>query len=152
MADTKNILSAIVSTGSKISDISIKNAQLIFLKDTQQIALDFDNKRVFYNQIVILNTENERQSLLAPINGLFYFVIDTAVFWTYKNGWKQITAPPKDILFIDVELPEFGSENMIYINKKSLSISIWNKETGQYTTVADKTKSITKNEILDLFK
>ena len=152
MADVKNILSAIVSTGSKIPDLSIKNAQLIFLKDTQQIALDYDNKRVFYNQIVTFKNEDERKQLLAPVNGLFYFVINTAILYTYQNKWIQITTPPENIVFTGAEYPEFGIENTVYINKNSHLISIWDEETDEYIIVADKTKSITEHELLDLFK
>ena len=96
MADTeKAILSVVETTASRLPDLSIKNGQLIFVKDSQKIALDIDGKRTFYNQTVVLQTETERTSLLAPITGLFYFVIETAILWTYQTeGWIQITTPP----------------------------------------------------------
>ena len=96
MADVqKTILSVVETTASRLPDLSIKNGQLIFVKDSQKIALDIDDKRTFYNQTVVLQTETERTSLLAPITGLFYFVIETAILWTYQTeGWIQITTPP----------------------------------------------------------
>lgn len=99
MADTeKAILSVVETTASRLPDLSIKNGQLIFVKDSQKIALDIDDKRTFYNQTVVLQTETERTSLLAPITGLFYFVIETAILWTYQTeGWIQITTPPASV-------------------------------------------------------
>lgn len=99
MADTeKVILSVVETTASRLPDLSIKNGRLIFVKDSQKIALDIDGKRTFYNQTVVLQTETERTSLLAPITGLFYFVIETAILWTYQaEGWIQITTPPASV-------------------------------------------------------
>lgn len=58
MAETiRPILSAIGTVASKLPDLSIKNGQLIFIQDSQKIALDFNDKRVFYNQVVILQKE-----------------------------------------------------------------------------------------------
>ena len=99
MADTeKVILSVVETTASRLPSLSIKNGQLIFVKDASKIVLDIDGKRTFYNQTVVLQTESERMSLLAPIVGLFYFVIETTVLWTYQTGgWIQITLPPTSI-------------------------------------------------------
>ena len=78
MADEslKAVMSVVVTTASKLTDLAIKNGQLIFINDNKRIALDFNGKRVFYNQIVVLQTESERTGLLAPIQELFYFVVD----------------------------------------------------------------------------
>ena len=45
----------------------------------------------------MLQTDSERTSLLAPISGLFYFVKDTNILWTYQSEWKQITVSPESI-------------------------------------------------------
>ena len=99
MADTeKVILSVVETTASRLPSLSIKNGQLIFVKDASKIALDIDGKRTFYNQTVVLQTESERISLLAPIVGLFYFVIETTILWAYQTeGWIQITTPVNEI-------------------------------------------------------
>lgn len=153
MADTINepILSAIATTASKLPDIAIKNGQLIFVQDKQKIALDFGNKRKFYNQIIMLETESERQSLLAPVSGLFYFVMGTAVLWTYQDDWIQITIPPKEIIFIGTTLPELGKENVLYVDKSSKNISIWDEESQSYIVVAEKMDEITNEDIDKLF-
>lgn len=152
MADTNKILSVIATTGSKIQDLTIKNGQLIFIQDKQRIALDFNDKRVFYNQINILNTDNDRQSLLAPIDGLFYFVIETAILWTYNNSeWIKITINSEDVVFIGDIFPQSGNEKTLYVDKVNKNISIWNKESESYDIIANKTDSITELDINNLF-
>ena len=67
MAVSKPILSAIATMGSRLPDLTIKDGQLLFIQDLHRIALDFDGKRIFYNQIIELQTDQDRLSLLAPI-------------------------------------------------------------------------------------
>lgn len=152
MADSLNpIMSVVATTASRLPDLSIKNGQLIFIKDSQKVALDFNDKRTFYNQIVVLQTEHERTSLLAPISGLFYFVIENAVLWLYEQSWIQVTTPPEDIVFIGTSLPELGNSKTVYINKTDRQISVWDDEFENYTVVADTTDSISNDDILKLF-
>lgn len=98
MADltTTPILSVCTTIGSKVSDMAVKDGQLIFVRDKHRIALDFDGKRTFYEQIIELPTEAARSSILAPVESSYYFVLDTGVLWTYRNDWIQVTTPPKD--------------------------------------------------------
>lgn len=153
MADTttKAILSACATVGSKLSDLAIKNGQLVFVQDKHRIALDFNDKRVFYNQIEEISTEAERASMLAPVNGIYYFVIDSAVLWTYQNKWIQITTPPEDVVFIGVELPVMGSNKTLYVDITG-GISIWDDVAQEYTVVADKCGSISAADITALFE
>lgn len=154
MADitTKPIMSLIATSSSKIRDLVIKDAQLIFIQDLGRIAFDFKGKRVFYNQIVELETDAERLALNSPLSG-YYFVIDEAVLWFYKDGWIQITEKPQEVIFVGVELPTLGQANKIYANTTngSENISVWNEELGSYVVVADKTQEVTDNDILSLF-
>ena len=153
MADTTNtnpVLKLIATTSSKVRDLVIKNGQLIFLYDKGRIAFDYKGTRVFYNQIVELETEAERKALESPLDG-YYFIIGTGVLWSYKAGWIQITGKPDGIEFIDVELPELGQENKLYVNKTEQEISVWDEETNQYIKVANYTMDATEEDILDLF-
>lgn len=154
MADTiskESILSVCATTSSKVKDLPIKDGQLIFVHDTSKIAFDFRGKRVFYNQIIELNTEQERATMLAPVSGKYYFVIETAVLWTYQSNWIQITTPPEEITFIGTELPELGSKKTLYINRQNKNISVWDEETQTYDIVGEKINSITDNDIEALF-
>ena len=148
----KNILSTIGTVGSKVSDISIKNGQLIFVQDKHRIALDFNGKRTFYNDITTIDTDEERQNILAPVNGCFYFVINTAILWFYNDKWTQVTTSPQEVLFIGMELPNLGSENKLYVNTYGKNISIWDIKEKKYEIVADATEEISEDEISSLFQ
>lgn len=157
MADTttttKSVMSLIATNSSRIRELPIKNGQLIFLQDLGRIAFDFKGQRVFYNQIAELDTEAERLALEDPLDG-YYFVIDSACLWFYKNnGWTQITEKPEEIVFIGVELPELGQANRIYANttEGAENISVWSDELGTYVVVADKTQTMTPEEVIALF-
>lgn len=151
MAENNKILSVVVTNANKLPDLSIKEAQLIFISDMRKIALDLNGKRTFYNEIVMLQTEQERMSL-TPIVDLYYFVIETTVLWVYRStGWVQLTSKPEEIIYIGASLPELGSENKLYVDKNEKTISIWDNETQKFEPVSDYTKSIEENEIINLF-
>lgn len=153
MADVTStqVLSVCATIGSKLSDLTIKNGQLIFVRDKHKIALDLGGKRTFYNQIEELATDGARISMLAPVTGQYYFVIETAVLWTYQNGWVQITTPPRDVVFFGTELPELGVVKTLYVDTANKEISVWDEETASYVVVADKTTELTAEDINKLF-
>jgi hypothetical protein len=149
--NTNYVLSVCATTGERVKELTIKDGQLIFVQDKHRIALDLNGKRRFYNQIEELETELERASLLAPVSGMYYFVIETAVLWTYRSGWVQITSKPEEIMFIGTEIPTLGSANKLYVDKTNREISVWDEETNQYITVADATNTISESDIDTLF-
>lgn len=140
----------IATSSSRIRDLVIKSGQLIFLQDKGRIAFDFNGKRTFYNQIVEVETEAERLSLVNPIGG-YYFVLGSGILYHYKNDWTQITEKPESFLCIDVELPQLGQENKLYINKVEQDISVWDEEVDKYIKVANYTMEATEEDILNLF-
>lgn len=152
MADktVKSVMSLVATTSSRIRDLVIKDGQLIFIQDLGRIAFDFKGKRVFYNQIVELNNEGERQSLESPLSG-YYFVVDSACLWFYQDGWIQITEKPQEVVFIGVELPELGQNNKLYVDTDDREISVWDEESNQYIVVSNYTQEVTNEDIEDLF-
>jgi hypothetical protein len=143
-------MSLIATSSSRIRDLVIKDGQLIFIQDLGRIALDFKGKRVFYNHIVELETEAERLALESPLNG-YYFVIDSACLWLYKDKWIQITEKPQEVLFVGIELPELGQEGKLYVDKDDREISIWDEETDAYIVVSNYTQEVADSDIEDLF-
>lgn len=153
MADTtstKSVLKLVATTSSKIRNLTIADGQLVFLYDIGRIAFDYKGTRVFYNQIVELESESVRQSLENPLDG-YYFVVGTGVLWAYKSGWTQLTGRPENIEFIDVDLPELGQANKIYVDTDDREISVWDEETGKYIVVSNFTEEVTDADIEDLF-
>lgn len=145
-----NGLKVIATSSSRIRDLVIRDNQLILIRDLGRIAFDSQGKRVFYNQIVELETEAERLALVNPIQG-YYFVIGSACLWFYKDGWTQITERPEEVLFVGVELPELGQEGKLYIDTDDREISVWDEETDTYITVSNYTAEVTDADIESLF-
>lgn len=145
-------LKVIATTGDRLKDLVIENGQLIFLHDIHRIALDFKGQRTFYNQITEIDSEYDRQNLANPLYG-YYFVIDSAVLWLYKNEWIPITGTPNEILFIGTQLPSLGQRSKLYVSttEKQENISIWDEQLNQYHIVADRTYEITADDIERLF-
>ena len=152
MSETKNISKIIATVGKKVAGLPIKNGQMIFVQDRNRIALDFNDKRVFYNEINVLKTEEERQSLATPIEGCFYFIIETAILWYYEdNTWTASTSTPGEVIFIGASLPSLGTKSKLYVDKTNKNISIWDEEQGKYEVVAEKIHTIDKDEIYKMF-
>lgn len=145
-----NGLKVIATSSSRIRDLIIRDNQLIFIRDLGRIAFDSQGKRVFYNQIVELETEAERLTLVNPLSG-YYFVIGSACLYFYKDGWTQITERPQEVLFIGVELPELGQEGKLYIDTDDREISVWDEGTDTYITVSNYTAEVSDVDIEDLF-
>ena len=155
MADTtaKNYVGHLVATNSsRIKDLVIKDGQLIFMQDVGRIAFDFRGKRIFYNQIVELESEVERLTLDPLLPG-YYFVIGTGCLWHYKDEWVQITERPQEVVFIGVELPELGQakENVLYVNKAEKEIAVFDSGLNSYVVVSDYTNEASATDIEDLF-
>lgn len=155
MADTtaKNYVGHLVATNSsRIKDLVIKDGQLIFMQDVGRIAFDFKGKRVFYNQIVELESEVDRLTLDPLLPG-YYFVINTGCLWYYKDEWVQITERPQEVVFIGVELPELGraKENMLYVNKAEKEIAVFDSGLNSYVVVSDYTNEASATDIEALF-
>lgn len=149
-----NTIMQLVATNSpRIRELPIKDGQLIFVQDLGRIAFDFKGKRVFYNQIVELETEAERLTLDEPLDG-YYFVIGSGCLWFYNEEWTQITEKPKEVIHIDVELPQLGQakENTLYINKAEKEIAIFDSALNQYVVVSDCTNEVTSEDINQLFE
>lgn len=147
---TKTDLSVIVTTKGRVKELPIIDGQLVFVRDGHRIAFDYGNKRVFYNQIVELATEQERLSV-SPVEGEFYFVIETAVLWRYEADWIQLTNTPEEIIFIGTELPKPGSAKKIYVDKESSNISVWDDDLQEYRVVGEKTNAIPDEDIKGIF-
>ena len=143
-------LKVIATSSSRVKELPIKTGQLIFIQDLKRIAFDFNDRRVFYNQIIELETDYDRVSLEDPLTG-YYFIIETATLWHFKEEWTQISGSPKEIVFIGAELPSLGQKNNLYVNTTDKEISIWSDEQNKYVIVSDCTKEITEEDIEALF-
>lgn len=150
MANT--IMQLVATNSPRIRELPIKDGQLIFVQDLGRIAFDFKGNRVFYNQIVELETDVERLTMDEPLKG-YYFVVSTGCLWFYESEWVQITERPKEVVHIDVELPQLGQakEGMLYVNKAEKEIAVFDSASNEYIIVSDYTNEVTDSDIENLF-
>lgn len=148
----KPILTVIVADkGAKLSDLAIGDRQLIFVGDQRKIAVDFNGKRTFYNQIEVLTSEAERLAIEAPVSGLFYFTCEPAALWHYDGQWRCAAAASSNAVFIGSALPTAGAADTLYVDKQKKNISVWDADTAAYVVVAEKINEISEDEIASLF-
>lgn len=147
---SKKISKFIATTGKRVSDLSVDNGQMIFIQDSKTIALDFNDKRVYYNGINILETEEERINLTVPLNGSFYFVVETTTLWYFRQRWIQSTSTSDSTVFIGSSLPSQGSNNQLYVDTTNKNISIW--DIDHYESISEKLDPVTDEDINNLFK
>ena len=108
----------ITTVEARLDLLPIEKGQLIFVRDSKRIFLDYDGIRSEYGnnkdeQIIILQKEEERVNLENPFNA-FYFILESHVLWRYENEWIPITTEPKEeIIFTDF-LPSQGELNVLY--------------------------------------
>lgn len=151
MANEKIFSQIVVTNANRLSDLSIGDAQLVFIRDKSRIAFDFNGTRTFYNEITTLATEQERTSLLNPVVEHFYFIAETMTLWTYQDtGWVRLTHEEKEVIYFLDSLPESGSEDKLYVNKKEKTISIWDDETQEFSKISG-VDTIQQEDIIELF-
>ena len=93
MSNTNIRVSVININKSTLENTAISNGSVYFVEDTKELFYDFGSKRVEVKDILVLEKESERTSILfTPLNK-FYFVLETQILWLYKDGaWYQISS------------------------------------------------------------
>ena len=124
----------IVTTSDKLNQINVEVGNLIFCEDTRQIALDGQNGRVFYDQIMCLATDSMRGTMLPNLVPGFYFIYETNVLWRLKPSyeWVQITETPSSQIVYGTlnSFPRPGVESCLYMTASNLYH--WNPDTYSY--------------------
>lgn len=114
----ENIIQFYATSSDKLDAIAVKDGNLIFTEDDRALYLDARGKRTSYQQIICLQSEEQRTALPVPVKG-FYFILDTYILWRYdENGWHPVTTTPQEqIVFGEYEsFPEMGNPNRLYID------------------------------------
>lgn len=123
----KTATTFITTTEGRVNLLPISNGQLIFVRDSRKICLDYEGERLEYEHIIILTDEKHRLSIANPFN-TFYFVLDTQILWRVNKGiWTPLNEPPKkQVNFIGsyINLPEIGESGILYAT--TTDIYVWN--------------------------
>lgn len=146
-----NPVKVVATDRDHVGTIVPTDGQVILVQDAAMICFDYDGKRTFYHDIITLDTEEERVALDNPIDGKFYFVIDTAILWNYNKGWNQLTNKPDDIVCIGVDLPDLGKEGTLYVDTAKKGIYVWDEKSHTYEGVANWCDVASDSELNNLF-
>lgn len=138
MANT--IMKLYTTISSRLSQLPVKDGQLIFVSDTKKVYLDFNGVRVSYSTINSFSTDKERIECESPAKG-FYFVQETGVLWNYDTSWKQLTPDNLQQIYFGSGIeafPEEGNDKLLYVADDATYK--WDSATKQYLVVANKTE------------
>ena len=139
-----SIIQIYITTSDRLPDLTVKDGQLIFVKDVKKIYLDYGSLRTEYSVLQTVDTEKDRENMDSPAEG-FYFVEETSRMWWYKNKWVPITPSNLEPVFIgDYDsFPTIGRENTLYVTEDGTYI--WSNKLNDYLLVASKTEWQTLN-------
>lgn len=156
MADfvqTNTPISVIATTFEKIGTIAPVPGQFTIATDRGLVCFDdLDGKRSFMHGIETIDWDAERKEMVSPVENKIYFVLDTAIFWSYQNGtWVQLTHKPEEVVYIGVALPEVGKEGVLYADKAAKSIAVWDESERTYSPVANYCELASESDILEMF-
>lgn len=121
-----------------LDDVEKKDGQLIFVRDQHQIALDYNNTRTLYSGVIELYSDYARLTLENPIVGATYFVTSTNIWWLYrKSGWQKLTVSSSDVISIVTEYPVYGDPKLLYVNKMTREVAVWDNALSTYLIVGN---------------
>lgn len=73
----------------EFATIPLKMGRFLIASDTRNIFYDLGDKRIQLTDIITLDTEAQREAILAPLDK-FYFVRASCTLWRYANGeWQD---------------------------------------------------------------
>lgn len=129
------------TTNAKLNEIEIKKGNLIFVEDFRQIYMDNDTERVVYQQILYLQSDEDRIVLTNRLVPGLYFVLTTNIIWRLdaSKNWIQVTEKPsQEIVYGSLEtFPRPGSEATLYRTNEALYH--WSNASQSYVNYCNAT-------------
>lgn len=129
------------TTNAKLNEIEIKKGNLIFVEDFRQIYMDNDTERVAYQQILYLQSDEDRIVLTNRLVPGLYFVLTTNIIWRLdaSKNWIQVTEKPsQEIVYGSLEtFPRPGSEATLYRTNEALYH--WSNASQSYVNYCNAT-------------
>lgn len=100
MATIQDVFSHIYTTEAHLSEVPIKNGQIILCTDSEKLYIDHGSNRVSISDVVQVETQTALP--LAPLDK-FYITQDTGDVYFYINDeWKKLTDTIKDYTAFEV--------------------------------------------------
>lgn len=122
-----------VSAESKLADIAFTEGSLYFCADTGNMYLDSQTqgKRIGISlDIIYIDTESERESILAPIPNKIYFIKNSKKLYIYDGSWSCLNEGcQSDWKQDDSTKPDFIKNRTHYDISSSLVLNMQTIET-----------------------
>ena len=100
MATIQDVFSHIYTTEAHLSEVPIKNGQIVLCVDSEKLYIDHGSNRVSVSDVVQVETQTALP--LAPLDK-FYITQDTGDVYFYINDeWKKLTDTIKDYTAFEV--------------------------------------------------
>jgi len=100
MATIQDVFSHIYTTEAHLSEVPIKNGQIVLCVDSEKLYIDHGSNRVSISDVVQVETQTALP--LAPLDK-FYITQDTGDVYFYINDeWKKLTDTIKDYTAFEV--------------------------------------------------
>lgn len=117
------------SDASKSTILSqlITSGKIYVASDTHELYCDtLDGNRIKISDIEYLDTDSNREDLLAPLNK-FYYVSDTNKLWYYNERWVQIGPGSQLIIKANgVQLGSYTGEEVVEVDITKETIGLGN--------------------------
>ena len=81
----------IASVKSKIQNNAPLKEAIIFATDTKELFIDVNNSRIQINDLVVVDTVDNLDNILAPLNKFYYVEENNLIYKYTSDGWKCIT-------------------------------------------------------------
>lgn len=125
---------------SDISSIPVDNGSIYFLSKSKELFCDLNGSRFKISDIVILDTESDKSSIVNPISSKLYFVVGTNTLYLYYGSkWIPVNHfhSNKDVLD---ELSDFNG-NLEYNGEQIYKI--WHGTKEEYDDIPEKDENWT---------
>lgn len=139
---------AVESQAVDKKQIPLKDGQFLILTDTRKLMYDNGASRITLGDVVELDRESDRQSLLAPINK-FYFVKETGVLWRCDAGEWSKTADGKAVqMHTGSIVKSDAGAHGIRFNIKTKAIELYDSAKKTWEVMASAGASVAVKTVL----
>lgn len=124
---TLSLTTFITTNKAKIKDIPVVNRRFVFVKDSKELYIDYNNIRSQISDVIILETESELSSVITPLENKFYFCIDTHRLYRFNvlNNKFYAIGGKQDVVIevLDKKFSDFiASDINDYSNKLVINL------------------------------
>lgn len=122
-------LSLFEVTQSQLSQVAVKDGQLIVCTDTGNFYRDLSDRRIILGSSI----EKVNALPLAPLSNKVYLLLSDQSLWYYENDWIQLSNNRVVVTASTyASLPSVGQEACVYVVKNQNKTYRWDDTDNRY--------------------